>query len=65
MITMTEAAFADAQLKAFLWGAAALFATLVILRVWVKWFLDVRRAVVEGTQLQGEGLERMKRRGEL
>lgn len=28
-------------------------------------FIDVRRAVVEGSQLDGEGIERMKRRGEL
>lgn len=28
-------------------------------------FIDVRRAVTEGTQLQGDGLERAKRRGDL
>lgn len=29
------------------------------------WFLDVKRAVVEGTPIQGDGIERAKRRGDL
>ncbi len=51
---------------AFLLFGVVLGALLVfVLTGLAVWFLDVSRAVREGTQLEGEGIERAKKRGDL
>ena len=51
---------------AFLLFGVVLGALLVfVLTGLAVWLLDVSRAVREGTQLEGDGIERAKKRGDL
>lgn len=53
------------MIGAFLLGCLVGACGVFVLTGLAFWFLEVRRGVIEGTQLDGDGIERAKKRGEL